>query len=132
MTMNYYIYWYPVVHPTEEPCFKVGRGDETAKGRIGHSRKLVNDYSGDPTSFAMIAVGLSLQRAHHIETTVHDWLVERGLPLAGFEIRATRAKEKERERRTGRKRQSKEIFRMNGRAWHTIDAMLRQRVEGLL
>jgi hypothetical protein len=131
--MDYYIYWYPVEHPDEPGCFKLGYS-KRPKSRMGsHTRKLQNGYHcGDKALLGMIAVGPSRQRASYIEGIIGDWLVERGFPLAGLEIEATRTEEKEREQRTGRKRTSKEIFRRNGRAWHTIDATVRQHVESLL
>ena len=117
-----YIYAYPVL----PGCFKVGRGEDGRKRMNSHSGKLLNGYRCDSDRFECFSV--PAEHAVVIEANTHNWLMERGFYVVPLEIRATRAKEREREQKTGRKRTAREIYDMNGRPWGEIVAMLKQQV----
>jgi hypothetical protein len=117
-----HIYAYPVL----PGCFKVGRGEDGRKRMNSHSGKLLSGYRCDADRFECIPV--PAEHVVVIEASTHNWLMESGFSVMPLEIRATRASERERELRTGRKRTAKEIYDMNGRAWEEIVAMLKQYV----
>jgi hypothetical protein len=117
-----HIYAYPVL----PGCFKVGRGGDGRKRMNSHSRKLLNGYRCDAERFECISV--PAEHVVVIEANTHTWLLECGFSVVPLEIRATRAKERDREQKTGRKRTAREIYDMNGRGWEEIVAMLKQHV----
>lgn len=116
------IYAYPVL----PGCFKLGRGGAGRKRMNSHSGKLLNGYRCD--SDRLVCIPVPAEHAVIIEKDVRSWLKERGFSVVPLEIRASRASEREREQRTGRKRIATEIHDMNGRAWGDIVAMLKQQV----
>jgi hypothetical protein len=114
------IYIYPVrhPHPTRPICFKMGRGDGHKRGP-SHSRKLLDGWVGEHDQVVCFNVPGDL------EGQLRDRLLADGHTRVLIPMLATRAAERQREARTGKKRTANEIHSMNGKTWNEIVVLVR-------
>ncbi|HEY4167259.1 MAG TPA: hypothetical protein VGM96_10800 [Reyranella sp.] len=115
------LYGYPVLHLSQPPRFKFGKGDGVDR-MISHSGKFRDGWYGDHARL------VCFDASPLLETPTRRWLIECGFLVMPIPMLATRAQERAREARTGRPRMTREIHAMNDWKWDALIDLLASKI----